>query len=70
MSAQVLVLYYSRHGSVAALAEKIAIGVQQAGADIVVKTGKNDTDFFTGTVQQRRDFFQETIRGVNNKTLF
>ncbi|OCW96766.1 NAD(P)H:quinone oxidoreductase [Alishewanella sp. HH-ZS] len=38
MSAQVLVLYYSRHGSVAALAEKIAIGVQQAGAEALLRS--------------------------------
>ncbi len=38
MSAQVLVLYYSKHGSVAALAEKIAIGIAQAGATAVVRS--------------------------------
>lgn len=38
MKAQVLILYYSRHGSVAALAEKIAIGVQQAGAEVLLRT--------------------------------
>jgi NAD(P)H dehydrogenase (quinone) len=37
MTTQVLVLYYSRHGSVAALADKIAIGVQQAGAGAWVR---------------------------------
>ncbi|MDX1538681.1 NAD(P)H:quinone oxidoreductase [Arsukibacterium sp.] len=37
MSAQVLVLYYSRHGSVLALAEKIAIGITQAGATAVIR---------------------------------
>ncbi len=38
MSVQLLILYYSRHGSVAALAEKIAIGVQQAGAEVMLRT--------------------------------
>ncbi|MDF3125614.1 NAD(P)H:quinone oxidoreductase [Rheinheimera sp. 1928-s] len=38
MSVQLLILYYSRHGSVAALAEKIAIGAQQAGADVILRT--------------------------------
>jgi NAD(P)H dehydrogenase (quinone) len=38
MSAQLLILYYSRHGSVAALAEKIAIGAQQAGAEVMLRT--------------------------------
>jgi NAD(P)H dehydrogenase (quinone) len=33
----VLILYYSRHGSVAALAEKIASGVQQAGAEAKIR---------------------------------
>ncbi len=33
MTVQVLILYYSRHGSVTRLAEKIAIGVQQTGAE-------------------------------------
>jgi NAD(P)H dehydrogenase (quinone) len=37
MTASVLVLYYSRHGSVAALADKIAIGIQQAGAEALVR---------------------------------
>lgn len=37
MSAQVLILYYSKHGSVAALAEKIAIGITQAGATAVIR---------------------------------
>ncbi|MDX1391945.1 MAG: NAD(P)H:quinone oxidoreductase [Rheinheimera sp.] len=37
MTIKVLVLYYSRHGSVAALADKIAIGVQQAGAEAWVR---------------------------------
>lgn len=37
MSCRILVLYYSRHGAVAALADKIAIGVQQAGAEAVVR---------------------------------
>lgn len=37
MSATVLVVYYSRHGAVAALADKIAIGVQQAGAEALVR---------------------------------
>ena len=30
-------LYYSRHGAVSALADKIAIGVQQAGAEALVR---------------------------------
>jgi NAD(P)H dehydrogenase (quinone) len=38
MNAQVLVLYYSKHGSVAALAEKIAIGIAQAGANAVIRS--------------------------------
>lgn len=37
MSAQVLILYYSRHGAVAALADKIAIGVTQAGAQAIIR---------------------------------
>lgn len=37
MTTQVLVLYYSRHGSVAALAEKIALGVQQTGAEALIR---------------------------------
>lgn len=37
MTATILVLYYSRHGAVAALADKIAIGVQQAGAEAQVR---------------------------------
>lgn len=37
MTATILVLYYSRHGAVAALADKIAIGVQQAGAEALVR---------------------------------
>lgn len=37
MSARVLVLYYSRHGSVAALADKIAIGILQTGAEAMVR---------------------------------
>lgn len=37
MTATVLVLYYSRHGAVAALADKIAIGIQQAGAEALVR---------------------------------
>ncbi len=45
MSCNVLILYYSRHGSVAALAEKIAHGVQQAGADAIIRSiaGFNDS---------------------------
>lgn len=38
MSANVLILYYSKHGSVARLAEKIAIGVGQAGAEAVIRS--------------------------------
>ena len=37
MSCNVLVLYYSRHGAVAALAEKIAIGIAQAGAEAKIR---------------------------------
>jgi NAD(P)H dehydrogenase (quinone) len=37
MTTTVLVLYYSRHGGVAALADKIAIGVQQTGAQARVR---------------------------------
>ena len=38
MSAQVLVMYYSKHGSVVALAEKVAIGIAQAGATAVIRS--------------------------------
>lgn len=38
MTASVLILYYSRHGAVAALADKIAIGVQQAQATAMVRS--------------------------------
>lgn len=38
MTANVLILYYSRHGAVAALADKIAIGVQQAHAAAIVRS--------------------------------
>jgi NAD(P)H dehydrogenase (quinone) len=46
MSTKVLVLYYSRHGSVAALAEKIAHGVLQAGAEVWLRSipGFNDRE--------------------------
>lgn len=37
MSAQVLILYYSRHGAVTALAEKIAVGVAQQNATAVIR---------------------------------
>ena len=37
MICTILILYYSRHGSVAALAEKIASGVQQAGAEAKIR---------------------------------
>jgi len=37
MTCTVLILYYSRHGSVAALAEKIASGVQLGGAEAKVR---------------------------------
>ena len=37
MSVCVLILYYSRHGAVAALADKIAVGVHQANADARVR---------------------------------
>ena len=36
--ATVLVLYHSRHGSVRTLAEKIAIGVNAAGATAIIRT--------------------------------
>ncbi len=39
----VLVLYHSRHGSVRALAEKIAIGVAAAGAVAMIRTVANLT---------------------------
>lgn len=44
MTCNVLILYYSRHGSVAALAEKIASGVQQTGAEAKIRciAGFND----------------------------
>lgn len=35
---QVLILYFSRHGSVAALAEKIAVGVAATGATALIRT--------------------------------
>ena len=38
MTAKVLVLYHSRHGSVQQLAEKIAVGVQSVGAEAVLRT--------------------------------
>ncbi len=38
MTAQVLVLYYSKHGSVGALAEKIAIGIAQSGATAIIRS--------------------------------
>lgn len=38
MTVRVLILYYSKHGSVARLADKIAIGVQQAGAEVMVRS--------------------------------
>lgn len=37
-SPYILVLYYSRHGAVKALAEEIARGVSQAGLDVRVRT--------------------------------
>src|SRR5690606_14845299 len=37
MTTQVLILYYSRHGSVTALAEKIAIGVHKGHADALIR---------------------------------
>ncbi len=38
MPAQVLILFHSRHGSVQALAEKIAVGVQSTGAEALLRT--------------------------------
>ncbi len=38
MSTTVLVLYYSRHGSTRALAEKIALGAEKAGAQTLLRT--------------------------------
>lgn len=38
MSTSILILYYSKHGSVARLAEKIAIGVGQAGANAIIRS--------------------------------
>ena len=37
MTATVLILYYSRHGGVAALADKIAIGVQHGAAEAKIR---------------------------------
>ena len=37
MTTRILVLYYSRHGAVAALADKIAIGVAQGGSEAIVR---------------------------------
>ena len=45
---QILILYYSRHGSVANMAEKIAQGIEKAGCEAVLRTvpslSANDTD--------------------------
>lgn len=38
MPVTVLVLYHSRHGSVAALAEKIAVGIEACGATALLRT--------------------------------
>ncbi|WP_333796442.1 NAD(P)H:quinone oxidoreductase [Rheinheimera sp.] len=38
MPVTVLVLYHSRHGSVAALAEKIAVGIEATGATALLRT--------------------------------
>lgn len=38
MSPNVLIIYHSRHGSVAAMANKIAIGAQSAGAQVTLRT--------------------------------
>jgi len=34
---RILVLYFSRHGSVAALAEQLALGIHQTGAEAVIR---------------------------------
>jgi NAD(P)H dehydrogenase (quinone) len=44
MPVTVLVLYHSRHGSVRALAEKIAIGVQSCGAEVMLRTVAGSVD--------------------------
>ena len=41
---KVLILYFSRHGSVAALAEKIAVGVAAAGATAIIQPGGSIRD--------------------------
>lgn len=38
MQAKVLILYYSRNGSVQKMAEQIAIGVESTGAEAVIRT--------------------------------
>lgn len=38
MTAKVLVLYHSRHGSVAAMAGKIAVGIQSGGAQAIIRS--------------------------------
>lgn len=45
MTPKVLIIYHSRHGSVAAMANKIAIGAQSAGAEVTIRTvsGTGDT---------------------------
>ena len=47
MSAKILVLYYSRNGSVQKLAEQIAVGIESEGAEALIRTvphlhGSND----------------------------
>lgn len=57
MSTTVLVLYHSRHGSVRALAEKIAVGIQSTGATALLRTvpaiGAHDTESVHPVVSQQ-----------------
>jgi NAD(P)H dehydrogenase (quinone) len=47
MKPKVLIIYHSRHGSVAAMANKIAIGAQSAGAEVFVRTVSSAGDAAT-----------------------
>ena len=44
---KILVLYYSRHGSVANMAEKIAQGIEKAGCEAVLRTVPSQADELT-----------------------
>lgn len=47
MTPKVLIIYHSRHGSVAAMANKIAIGAQSAGAEVTIRTVSGNGDTIT-----------------------